>query len=86
MATVKTYVTQLQNRQIVIARKFGCDIAQADKQTRVLNLSVLALLAVVIKTLVDKGVITDAELLATLDAARDDTYPDEPMEPPPEEP
>lgn len=83
MATVKQYVQQMLDRERVIARKFGVDLSQADKQTRVLNLAFLALLAVVVKTLVDKGVITDADLTATLNAARDDTYEDQPIEPPP---
>jgi hypothetical protein len=82
MTTIPTYVQQMRDRQAVIARKLGSDIGQVDKQTRVANLSLLVLLAAVIKTLVDKGVITDAELLATLNAARDDTYADEPLNPP----
>jgi hypothetical protein len=82
MTTIPTYVQQMRDRQAVIARKLGSDIGQVDKQTRVANLSLLVLLAAVIKTLVDKGIITDAELLATLNAARDDTYADEPLNPP----
>lgn len=83
MATVKQYVQQVRDAQRAIARKFGCDVYATDKQTRVAILSVLCLLAVLIKTLVDKGLITDAELKATLDAAAADAYPDEPTEPPP---
>jgi hypothetical protein len=82
MASIKTYITQLQNRQQIIARKFGCDITRLDKQARVLNLSILALLAVLIKTLTDRSIITDAQLLATMDSARDDSYDDEPLNPP----
>lgn len=84
MATVKQYLTQLRARQDAIAVKLGTDISRADKQMRVLNLSVLALLAVLIKTLTDKQLITDGELLAVLNAARDDAYDDEPIEPPPQ--
>lgn len=79
MATVAQYVTSMRQRQDVIARKLGSDIATADKQTRVVNLAILILLAVVIKLLVDKAVLTDAELTATLNAARDDTWPEEPI-------
>ncbi|HET6214915.1 MAG TPA: hypothetical protein VFE14_18755 [Micromonosporaceae bacterium] len=82
MTTIATYVQQMRDRQAVIARKLGADIGQVDKQTRVQNVATLVLIAAVIKTLVDKGVITDAELLATLNAARDDVYTDEPAEPP----
>jgi hypothetical protein len=84
VATLKAYVTQLHARQKVIARKLGADIAYVDKTSRVLNLSLLTLLAVVVKTLVDKGVIADAELLATLDTARDDAYDNQPIQPDPE--
>jgi hypothetical protein len=81
MATVRQYIQALQDRQVVIARKFGAEITHVDKQYRVMNLALLALLAVLIKTLVDKGVITDAELTAVLNTARDDnTYPEEPTE------
>jgi hypothetical protein len=86
MATVAAYVTQMLTRERVIAKKLGCDIRQADKPTRVLNLAMLVMLAVVVKTLVDKGVVTDADLLATMDTARDDAYNDQPTEPPPPEP
>lgn len=79
MATVKQYVSALSNRQQVIAAKYGSDVTSAPKPARVLNKSLLVLLAVLVKTLVDKGVITDADLNATLDAARDDTYDDEPV-------
>jgi hypothetical protein len=82
MTTIPTYVQQMRDRQAVIARKLGSDIGQVDKQTRVANLSLLVLLAAVIKTLTDKGLISDAELLATLNAARDDSYTDEPLNPP----
>ena len=81
MPTVKQYVTALSNRQQIIAIKYGADINRTSKTTRVAIKSVLVLLAIVVKTLVDKGVITDAELTATLDAAKDDAYDDEPLEP-----
>ncbi len=81
MATVKQYVTQIWDRQRVIGRKLGSDVGRVDKQTRVLVLSIDVIIAVIVKVLVDKGVVTDAELLAALDAARDDIYADEPTEP-----
>lgn len=82
MATVKQYVTVLQQREFVIARKLGSDVRRADKGDRVLNTAILILLSVLIKTLVDKGVITDGELSATLDGARDDIWDDVPRDPP----
>jgi hypothetical protein len=82
VATVKQYVQQLAQRQAVIAGKLGSAIDRADKPTRVQNLALLSLLAVVIKTLVDQGVITDAQLIATLNSARDDPQDDVPVDPP----
>lgn len=79
--TVKQYIQALRNRQNLIAKQFGSDITGADKPSRVANLALLVLLAVLIKVLVDKGVITDAELTAALDLARDDNWPDEPSYP-----
>ena len=84
MTTVKQYVVALRQREEVIARKMGCLTSQEQKGARILNLSLLVLLSVLIKTLVDKGVITDAELVATLQTAADDIWPDEgPIVPPP---
>ena len=86
MASVKAYVNNMLDVQQKIARKFDSDISQLSKQFRVLNLAILAVIAVVVKTLTDNGVITDAQLQATLAAARDDTYwrePDEAPLPPP---
>lgn len=82
MATVKQYVTALQQREFVIARKLGSDVRRADKGDRVLNTAILILLSTLIKTLVDKGVITDGELSATLDGSRDDIWDDVPKDPP----
>jgi hypothetical protein len=89
MASLPTYVAALWERQQIIAVKLGSDISQAAKETRVLNRALLVLLATLIKTLVDKGVVTDAELIATLNTARDAAYDDEPVwtpKPPPSTP
>ena len=83
MTTVKQYVNQLKGDQKAIALEYGSDVSQLDKQTRVLNNSVLALIAVLLKTLTDNAVITDAQLLSVLNAAAADQYPDEPVNPPP---
>jgi hypothetical protein len=83
MATIQVYVTNLRDKFRLIARKFGTDPTTTDKQTRALHLAQLVLLAAVIKALTDKGTITDGDLLAALNSARDDTWPDEPLEPPP---
>lgn len=82
MATVKQYVTQLRTAQRQIANKLGVDVTQTDRQTRVIIRTILALLAVVIKVLVDQGVITDGQLQTAYQQAMDDTWPAEPEQPP----
>jgi hypothetical protein len=86
VASLPVYVDQLWERQKRIARRLGSDITQATKPERVLNRSLLVLLAAVIKTLTDKGIITDGDLIATLNTARDAGYDDEPAVPPLPEP
>lgn len=81
MTSISTYVQAIWDRQRAIGRKLGADLGSTGKQTRVGLLSVDVMLAVVVKTLTDKGLITDAELMAVMNAARDDTYIDEPIEP-----
>jgi hypothetical protein len=86
MASVKTYLTNMLAVEQKIAIKLDSDISQLGKEFRVLNLAILAVIAVIVKTLTDAGVITDAQLQATLAAARDDTYWREPDEAPPPPP
>lgn len=83
MATVKAYVNNMLAVERQVAVKFDSDISQLPKEFRVLNLALLVVIAVVMKTLTDNGVITDAQLNAVLVAARDDVYPPEPAEVPP---
>jgi uncharacterized protein (UPF0333 family) len=78
MATVKAYVANMLDVEQKVAFKFDSDISQLSKEFRVLNLAILVVIAVVVKTLTDNGVITDAQLNAVLTAARDDSYPPEP--------
>jgi hypothetical protein len=86
MASVKTYLNTMLAVEQKIAVKLDSDISQLGKEFRVLNLAILAVIAVIVKTLTDAGVITDAQLQATLAAARDDTYWREPDEAPPPPP
>jgi hypothetical protein len=82
MATLQTYVQEMWQRQKSITRKLGAALGQsANKELRVAVLAGDVILAAVVKTLVDKGVVSDAELLATLNQARDDTFADEPPDP-----
>lgn len=79
MTSIPQYVTVIRDRQRIIARKLGCDPMRADKQTRAINLASIIIAACVLKAIVDKGLISDAEVLAVFNAARDAIYDDEPM-------
>jgi sugar (pentulose or hexulose) kinase len=81
MTTVQAYIANMRAAQKAIAAKMGCDIFGADKQTRVAVLAGDAIAAVLAKTLVDNGIITNAALTAVMDAALADLYDDEPIEP-----
>lgn len=82
MATIPAYVDALTTAALAIARKRGVLAARTDKQTRVIFLALLTILATLAKAIVDKGLLTNAELQAALDLAASDTYADEPVEPP----
>lgn len=82
MATTRTYFQQMWDRVLVIGRAMDVDLSQAPKETRVAIKAVLVMIAVVLRALFAKGVLADADLLAVLDAARDDAYDREPDEPP----
>jgi len=76
MATVKAYVVAMRTAQQGVAIKLGSSLS--DKRTQVMVTSVLAIVGVLVKLLVDKGVLTDQELQAALNTAQADGYPDEP--------
>lgn len=81
MTTIPQYVKRMRDAQWDIARKLGVDMSHANKEMRVLMLSNLVITAVITKTVVDQGLITDAQLKATLDNLRQAAYTDEPPEP-----
>lgn len=62
MATVQQYQEKLWKYGTYVSVKMGCDPDGADKATRTIAKSILTLQAVQLKMLVDKGVISDAEL------------------------
>ena len=81
MASIVQYVKIMRDAQWELAQKLGADLSAADRQTRVVILSSLAVQAVLIKLLVTKGVVKDSELLAALNATRDDVSYFPPVEP-----
>lgn len=70
MTGIPQYVRVLRNMQWDICLRFGIDMSTATSTERALALSGLAVQATLIKVLVDKGVITDAELSAAVNAVR----------------
>lgn len=78
MATTRGYWNALRSTRNAIALRMGVDASGVPKDIRALANANLATVAVVIKALTDKGVITDADLTAARDAAIADIWDDEP--------
>lgn len=74
-ATIPEYVDPLLRRQEAAASLLGSSVIRADTQTYNINLGVLALIAVVMQALNDKGVVLDAEWLARLDTIPQGSWP-----------
>lgn len=85
MTTIPQYVKIMRDTQWDIAKRLGADISATDQQTRIALLSNLSVQAVLIKLLVDKGIVTDAELLTAVNALRSSPWqpPREPPQPAP---
>lgn len=70
MSTIPQYVKLMRDAMWDIAQRLGVDMSEEPKATRAEILANFAVQAVLIKALVDKGVITDAELLTAVNAMR----------------
>lgn len=84
MTTVRQYVASLRTVGRTVGRAIGCDVAILTAEERAkLNL-ITAMNCVLIKLLVDKGLITDADVQAAYTAFMQDpaSYPDVPPPPP----
>lgn len=81
MASAKQYLVQLKQVLQAVAFKMGHDLTETQKSDRVLVNSLGLTVAVLMKLLVDKGIVTNAELSAAFDFVRDDGYDDEPSLP-----
>jgi len=75
MATLKTYAKQLWSVQRSVCEKLGVQIAWAPLDQRAAMLSSDVTTAMIIKLLTDKGVITDAELLALANQVKAADFP-----------
>lgn len=76
MATVRQYVTQIRTAQDSVAERLGSTVS--DKRLRIVLVMAAIPAGVVMKLLVDKGLITNAELTATFNDAVADAWPEEP--------
>lgn len=82
MTTVRQYMANARPVQVKVGQRMGLDLDRTPAWQRVLYASTLAIICVVVKLLVDKGVFTDAELQAAFNAAGADAYDPEPDTPP----
>lgn len=86
MATVKDYWVTLRSMARQFAPRFGFDLRMSSIEIRGLAALTAAEFAVLIKMLVDKGVITDADLQAYYVDARDNNaWEEEPATVPPDD-
>jgi hypothetical protein len=69
VTTLGAYMTQLWNRQLALSGKIGAWLPGMGTDYRVTLAISDASQVVLIKLLVDKGLITDAELVAAFNAA-----------------
>lgn len=78
MATIPQYVKVMRDLAWDVGRRLGADLSYEPKPTRTALLSVLAVQAVLIDTLVKKGVITDTDLVQAVNAVRSSPWSPEP--------
>lgn len=81
MTTTRQYTARLRQVVLRVGMKMGADLTGTSKTTRVVILACLVPVAVLTKVLVDKGIVTDAELNAAFAGAEADDQDDEPQLP-----
>lgn len=79
MTTVPQYVNTFKSGFNTICTRLGSDPSGVNMQTQAIATSQMALLGVVVKTLVDKGIFTDAELVTQFNQAIADAWPQLPI-------
>jgi hypothetical protein len=87
MATTRQVWDGLRAARNTIAARMGVDVTTSSKEVRAMGNANLAAVAVLAKTLIDKGLITGADLQATAAGATGgadgSSWDDEPVNPPP---
>lgn len=79
MATLPQYLKVLRDTAWDVAMRFGVDLRYEEKATRAAMMGVLATQAVLIDKLVDKGLLTDAELMDAINKVRNSSWQPEPL-------
>lgn len=70
MATIPQYITVMRNAAWDIALRCGVDLQYESKGERAMLIGVLGVQAVLIDIMVKKGLVTDQQLLAAINAVR----------------
>jgi len=78
VTTVRAYTAAMRAAENQIADQAGVHLPYETLPLRVVQTGGLAMLAVLVKLLADKGIVTDAELSAALTAAIAEAWPQEP--------
>ncbi len=82
MATVKQIFSQMRTTANSIASTYlGADITALPKDVRCGDAAELAISAVIVKALLDKGVLTAADLTNALNSGATDSWDQEPTNP-----
>jgi len=74
MTTIPQYARVMRNAQWDVCMRLGVDMSTATSTERAMAISGLVTQAILVKALVDKGIITDAELLAAINAVRNSPW------------
>lgn len=84
MTTVKGYVAAITSKEQFVCGLFGVDVSRASStELRAVNLLHKVWLGGLMKALVDKGLLTDAEIDAAINSTLTDGWPPVPLDPPP---
>jgi hypothetical protein len=86
VATLKTYARTLWDVQQTVGRALGFDLRRSSLEVRALVISVDAALSLILKILVDKGLLSDIELNAAVQQVRNMSFTPLERQPPPLDP
>jgi hypothetical protein len=84
VTTVRQYVSAITDKEQFVCGLFGVDVSRASStELRAINLLHKVWLGGLMKALVDKGLLTDAEISAAIDSTLGDAWQSVPLDPPP---